>query len=220
MTPQKRAGREGKRREPKQRRSREIVSAIAEACLRILNKEGPSALNTNRIAEVAGVNIGSLYRYFPNKEAVVAEVYELQLTALAAEYEEAWDRAERVPGSLRDLIRTHVAANAEMHIRLLSLHETFYRAYQGEFDLGERISERHDRSYLAETEAWLFSQLEHHADEVPLPDDLGLAAFIVTRSVAGALRSAARDEPSRLTEPGFLRGLCDMACGYLTGGRI
>src|SRR5262245_39905095 len=54
------------RRRPKQARSQAIVKAIQEACLRILKEEGPDAVNTNRIAEVAGVNIASVYRYFPN----------------------------------------------------------------------------------------------------------------------------------------------------------
>ena len=64
------------RRRPKQDRSRQIVEAIQQAGLQILEADGPSGLTTNRIAELAGVSIGSLYRYYPNKEAIVADVYE------------------------------------------------------------------------------------------------------------------------------------------------
>lgn len=206
------------RRKPQQARSRELVRAIAMACERILAEEGAAALTTNRIAEVAGVNIGSLYRYFPNKEAVIAEVYELQLQDLAAQYEDAWEAAQGGPGprSLGDAVRAHIAGNAAMHQRLLRIDETFYRAYQRDFDLGERHSERFDRTFLEQAERWLRDQLELHRDEVVV-DDRDMAAFIVARSVAGALRSAARDQPSRLADPAFMDALERMALLYLEG---
>ncbi|MCA9533836.1 MAG: TetR/AcrR family transcriptional regulator [Myxococcales bacterium] len=206
------------RRKPQQARSRELVRAIAMACERILAEEGAEALTTNRIAEVAGVNIGSLYRYFPNKEAVIAEVYELQLQDLAAQYEDAWEAAQGGPGprSLGDAVCAHIAGNAAMHQRLLRIDETFYRAYQRDFDLGERHSERFDRTFLEQAERWLRDQLELHRDEVVV-DDLDMAAFIVARSVAGALRSAARDQPSRLADPAFMDALERMALLYLEG---
>lgn len=206
------------RRKPQQARSRELVRAIAMACERILAEEGAAALTTNRIAEVAGVNIGSLYRYFPNKEAVIAEVYELQLQDLAAQYEDAWEAAQGGPGprSLGDAVCAHIAGNAAMHQRLLRIDETFYRAYQRDFDLGERHSERFDRTFLEQAERWLRDQLELHRDEVVV-DDLDMAAFIVARSVAGALRSAARDQPSRLADPAFMDALERMALLYLEG---
>src|SRR6516164_1611810 len=57
-----------------QERSRATVDALLEATARILLKEGYDKASTNRIAEVAGVSIGSLYQYFPSKEALVAAV--------------------------------------------------------------------------------------------------------------------------------------------------
>lgn len=59
------------RKEPKQARSRVTVEAIVEAGARILAEEGWAGFTTNRIAEVAGVSIGSLYQYFPDKLALV-----------------------------------------------------------------------------------------------------------------------------------------------------
>ncbi len=58
------------RRSPTQRRSQQTVKAMLEAVLRILKREGFDAVTTNRIAEVAGVSIGSVYQYFPNKRAI------------------------------------------------------------------------------------------------------------------------------------------------------
>ena len=64
------------RKLPVQTRSKALVDAIAEACLRILDKEGEEALTVNRIAEVSGATVGSIYQYFPNKESMIAAVYE------------------------------------------------------------------------------------------------------------------------------------------------
>ena len=65
-------------KKPKQLRSRQIVRAIIQACRKIMDEDGPDSLNTNHIADVAGVNIASLYRWFPNKDAIIAEVFEEQ----------------------------------------------------------------------------------------------------------------------------------------------
>ncbi|MFT4918666.1 MAG: AcrR family transcriptional regulator, partial [Zhongshania aliphaticivorans] len=59
------------RRRPSQSRSKVLVDAIIQACKQVLADEGEERLTTNRIAEVAGVTIGSLYQYFPNKEAIL-----------------------------------------------------------------------------------------------------------------------------------------------------
>ncbi len=59
---------------PLQERSRATVDALVEATARILVREGFEKASTNRIAEVAGVSVGSLYQYFPSKEALVAAV--------------------------------------------------------------------------------------------------------------------------------------------------
>jgi len=62
------------RKSPRQERARSTVDAILQATAYILKKQGYAGLTTNRIAEKAGVNIASLYQYFPNKEAIVAEL--------------------------------------------------------------------------------------------------------------------------------------------------
>src|SRR3546814_3035933 len=64
------------RKNPSQERSRATVNALVEATARILVKEGFDKASTNHIAELAGVSVGSLYQYFPGKEALVAAVVE------------------------------------------------------------------------------------------------------------------------------------------------
>src|SRR5688572_11660030 len=62
------------RKSPSQQRSGVLVDAIVEGAIRILVRDGYGALTTIRIAECAGVSVGSLYQYFPNKQAIVAEI--------------------------------------------------------------------------------------------------------------------------------------------------
>ena len=59
------------RRMPQRTGSRATVEAIFQATARILSREGRAGLNTNRIAELAGVSIGTLYGYFPDKQAIL-----------------------------------------------------------------------------------------------------------------------------------------------------
>lgn len=59
------------RRTPKQERAQATVDAVIEAAARILIEDGYLPMSTNRVAERAGVSIGTLYQYFPNKDAIV-----------------------------------------------------------------------------------------------------------------------------------------------------
>jgi len=75
------------RRLPRQVRSQITVTAILDATVRVLLGRGYDACTTNLVAEVAGVGIGSLYEYFPNKEALVAAVVEREVDTFVAALE-------------------------------------------------------------------------------------------------------------------------------------
>lgn len=64
------------RKRPSQRRSRETFDAIVTACTGLLPQRGYAGTTTNHIAERAGVNVASVYEYFPGKDAIVAQVAE------------------------------------------------------------------------------------------------------------------------------------------------
>jgi len=59
------------RKKPRQARSNDLVAAILEAALQVLAKEGAQRFTTTRVAERAGVSVGSIYQYFPNKAAIL-----------------------------------------------------------------------------------------------------------------------------------------------------
>lgn len=71
------------RKSPQQARSAATIEVILEAATRVLTEESLSGFNTNRIAQVAGVSVGSVYQYFPNKAALVTTLIERTQTSLA-----------------------------------------------------------------------------------------------------------------------------------------
>jgi AcrR family transcriptional regulator len=101
------------RKVPGQARSRETVSVILEASARILESDGLRGFNTNAIAARAGVSVGSLYQYFPNKDAIVLALigsYEEVLHNAALEAVQA-GRGEELKRRLRLLVRALVTVH-------------------------------------------------------------------------------------------------------------
>jgi AcrR family transcriptional regulator len=76
------------RKLPSQERSANTVKTILEAAARILAKESLAAFNTNRVAEVAGISVGSVYQYFPNKAAMIAALIEQEHNRVIEEIEQ------------------------------------------------------------------------------------------------------------------------------------
>ena len=98
------------RKRPKQQRSRETYDAIVAATTRVLKREGYEKASTNRIAEVAGVSVGSLYQYFPNKQALVIAVVERHSDQLIAMLERTIADLGAAP--IPDAVRTFVRASS------------------------------------------------------------------------------------------------------------
>lgn len=195
------------RRRPKQERSREIVRAIREAGLRILEQEGPKALTTNHIARVAGVSIGSLYRYYPNKEAIVADVYEAhtqnELTVFS-DVDRWADALSKRP--LRDAIRAIVKVAVDRERKLLELDPNFYRDHNLEFALGKRVGQPLIQG--------IQKLLEHKRDALRI-DNLDYASFLVARGLGGILRVSLDERPENLADPAFVDELTDLFVRYL-----
>ena len=81
------------RKRPNQSRSRALVDAVAEACMRILDEGGEEALTVARIAEVSGAAVGSIYQYFPNKDAILLAVMEWVAERLLGRVDKAIEAA-------------------------------------------------------------------------------------------------------------------------------
>ena len=99
------------RKQPQQARSTELVAAILEAAIQVLAKEGATRFTTARVAEKAGVSVGSVYQYFPNKAAIL---FRLQ--------SDEWQQTTQM---LRGILEQHT--EAPLH-RLRTLVHAFIRS--------------------------------------------------------------------------------------------
>ncbi|SDY85057.1 TetR/AcrR family transcriptional regulator [Citreimonas salinaria] len=107
------------RKTPRQARSRATCDAILEAAARILERQGDEALTTNLVAEVAGVSIGSLYQYYPTKEAIMAELVRAMRQQM---HDDMAAAARAAAGSgLEQEVDALVAATLRHHLRNPSL---------------------------------------------------------------------------------------------------
>src|SRR5690554_5756545 len=99
------------RKAPRQARSRATIEIILEGAARILGERGWAATTTNAVAATAGVSIGSLYQYFPNKLALVEAVrrrhFDEVLAVLRAATDAATPRARRVAAFVDGMIAVH-----------------------------------------------------------------------------------------------------------------
>ncbi len=109
------------RRAPQQRRARETVNAVLDAVVRILMRSGIEGVTTNRIAEVAGVSIGSVYQYFPDKRAIFTALHDRHVEQIARLIESTLVQHAAAP--LEDLVRALLGALVEAHGVDPELHE-------------------------------------------------------------------------------------------------
>ncbi|MBZ5740873.1 TetR/AcrR family transcriptional regulator [Nocardioides mangrovi] len=109
------------RRRPVQARSREMVDRILEAATRVLATRGYAGMSTNRVATEAGVSVGSLYRYFGDKDEIIAELRTRCTADVMADLTEAMSRAVSLP--TRDAVHrvlTTLVGSLQRHRALMT----------------------------------------------------------------------------------------------------
>jgi AcrR family transcriptional regulator len=206
------------RKAPKQERGRQAVAAIEQACLKILEEEGPRHLTTNRIAEVAGVSIGSLYQYFPNKESIVAAVYAAKLRT---EIEALFRRAPIVIGevanhSLEDGLRAVIQTYVDLRRRLSHLDPEFYGRYHRLFDLLTEANKQAVTHGQLTFDEWFPTLLERHRARLRVAD-VQLASALTIRTMEGAFWLAVEERPDLLESQAFQEELLALVLGFLEG---
>lgn len=101
------------RKQPQQARSAELVAVILEAAVQVLAKEGAARFTTARVAERAGVSIGSLYQYFPNKAAILFRLQSDEWRRTAGMLRDILEGTGRPPERLRALVHAFVRSECE-----------------------------------------------------------------------------------------------------------
>ena len=193
------------RRTPRQERSQFTVDAIFEAVARIVATQGEGALTTNRIAEVAGVSVGSLYQYFPSKEAILVAMLDqhcdrvmLALDALLAQARtEGWPPEQQV----RHYLQAFGGGPQELRALARLSWKQDYRATM-------LVSVRGTSERIA-------LHLQRMADEHHLQPPSAAQLFVLTRAFMGAVRAASLEQSPLLDSAEFEDALVGLCLAYL-----
>jgi AcrR family transcriptional regulator len=184
-----------------QRRSRATVDALVEATARILVRDGFDKASTNRIAEQAGVSIGSLYQYFPSKDALVIAVVDRHNQELMHVVREVLGDVAAAP--LEQGVRKLVAAAIEAH----RVNPKLHRVLAEQLPRTGRLA--NTEAFNRESYALFRAYLESHQGEFRVMD-LELAAFVCVTSIE-ALTHTAVLHPSKIFADEALGTLIDEA---------
>lgn len=202
------------RKLPVQARSRALVDAIAEACQRILDKEGEEALTVNRIAEVSGATVGSIYQYFPNKESMIAAVFE---RVLDQESEQLHRMREQMRDLPLDAILRQVFANMiRVELQLHRLSRAFHARYRSALHLGLWHAPQASAQEFINT-TWLVL-LQMHEAQVQT-EHPRLAAYLLGKGLREVIHNAVQDMPEQVQSAEFLDALMAMAMACIRTGR-
>jgi AcrR family transcriptional regulator len=191
------------RKEPRQERARATVEAILESAARILDRQGWGRFTTNAVAEVAGVSIGSLYQYFPNKLALVETIlrrhFDEVLSALRFTDEQT-SRIERIKSLISGMITAH------------SVHPSLHRVLLEDIPRGKiskSIHQNFDREYWS-----LYTKLIA-ANEVSGANPRSIVrAQVLSAAISGVVHDAARR--GTLRSPALEQELVCLVDAYLT----
>lgn len=194
------------RRKPTQSRSRVTVEALLEATAQVLVREGYGRSSTNRIARRAGVSIGTLYQYFPNKDALIMALVERladrQLALLQAQLEASRDAPlEEAIGQLLEALSQTKRVQPKLQ---QALFEQVPRT--GAMDLVQ--------VWMGRATAVIAEALRARED-VLRPADPELAAYIIVRAFHGVVHSTTLYAPERLREGALWDELRTLVLGYL-----
>lgn len=190
------------RKSPKQARSAATVEVILEAAARILESKGLSGYTTNAVADKAGVSVGSLYQYFPGKDALTGALIKRETAVLLREAEEA-AKEERGDKALKRMIAAAVAHQLRRPAlaRVLDFEEGRWPDVQDIREVKERLM------------ALLAGVLVR--EDLPRQTDPEIAAADVLAMVRGMIDAAG--ERGEADREGLERRVGRAVFGYLAG---
>lgn len=198
------------RKLPTQSRSRATVEAILTATARLLRRDGYDALSTNKVAQAAGVSVGSLYQYFPSKEALFMAVMDTHCTQLSLALE----------GRLVALAQASIEVVARAMVdEMISLHRVDPRLHRVLMQQAPHLSPTSRILEMRHRFAELLAvYLEAHAAEVEI-EDFKLAAHLLTLSVDALTDDAVLTHPELLESQAFRDDVVRMVLCYLAPTR-
>jgi AcrR family transcriptional regulator len=194
------------RKAPVQDRSKETARVILTATARVLVEVGYDRASTNKVAEVAGVSIGSLYRYFPSKEALVAALIERHVQEMLAVCESKLVEMADAPldAAAREIVRAILRAQ--------SVNPRLHRILIQQVP---RVGQLRNVDALQERFGVLVkAYLENRKKELR-PKNIDLAVFILVRAVEAVAHAAVLEKPELLVDGEMADELAQMVLRYL-----
>lgn len=179
------------RKIPRQERARATVDAIILATAQLLTRQGFETLTTARVAEKAGVSVGSLYQYFPNKQALAAAVVDYFGEVFATSFRRAIEEkqhatlAESVDAMVEFAFISH-PHDPELHRRLIELSPRVDRTEKNA-EVSNRVA------------AMIERKLQVHRDEVAPDLDLTEAAAMIETILETASHRSLEQHPVSIT---------------------
>ncbi|HEX5754607.1 MAG TPA: TetR/AcrR family transcriptional regulator [Archangium sp.] len=194
------------RKRPLQERSKATVETILEAAAHVLVTSGYEGTTTKAVAERAGVSIGSLYQYFPSKEALVAMLLErVHQRALAV---------------LADKLVPHPITDLELEVRelvrvLVEFHGENPRLQRVLLEQAPRLGPLQAVQEIeARVESLVQTVLAQNL-ELEKPRNLGLVVFIIIRALRSAVWATVVERPELMGTPELVEELSKLVLGYL-----
>jgi AcrR family transcriptional regulator len=195
------------RKTPHQERARFTVDNILTGARTIILEKGYEAATTNHIAEVAGVSIGSLYQYFPSKEAIVAALVETAVFEAGESIRKFL--IERMGLGLRDSIPEII-----QHLMDIRRESGFLIRH-----LAREVPKFGKVSGQLTTEKYLYSSVRafytQHREEIKVKD-LDVAMFVVEHLVVGGIDDYLDNAAPQVTEEELVKEISDAVIKYLT----
>lgn len=192
------------RKRPRQARSRVTFDAVVEAAARILVEEGPDRLATNRVAVRAGVSVGSLYQYFPDRQSIVRALMERELQRAEAMRPAALDDPS-VPAARR------IEAVVDWHLDVHAANPALSKALHA---LVPQVLPPEEVKRIAGLRSRRTAQTLQSLG-AGRTRDLESAVFIVETCLAAISAAAAARRPAWLRSRRFRVELAALLAGYL-----
>ena len=180
------------RKRPRQERSKATVDSILEATARVLVKHGFDGLTTNGVAAAAGVSIGSLYQYFPNKEALVGALIERHVEEMNTTVLAELTRVAKLP------IAQAARCVIELTIRAHAVNPELHRVLTEQVPRVGTLARLRDLDGLSHR--MVAGLLAARRDEIAIRDP-DLAAFVLVSTIEAVVHRAALLYPQRLRDP-------------------
>jgi AcrR family transcriptional regulator len=200
-------GRWRPRREPVQGRSRETVGYILEAAAQLFGESGYAKTTTNRVAERAGVSIGSVYQYFPNKEALLLALAERHLDEARADGTAALRRLRGEDPTPEEFLRAFVDNIVDFHRDAGPLHDLFFEEAPQTGRIWELVGTL-DAACAAEVEVYLRER------GLGGPDP-ALKALVLAKMVGSLTHGMVLDPPPEYAPADCAEEVVAACVGYL-----